>query len=65
MSRLPLYLALTLGLAVVADPALAKNLRSPDCSKVPGHPDCLYPHSPRDNRTPTAEQTGAPKEQSR
>jgi hypothetical protein len=60
MSRLPLTLALTLALAGAA-PALAKNQRNPDCSKVPGHPDCVYPTNPKGNHMPTAEQTGAPK----
>lgn len=27
-------------------PATANNTKKPDCWKVPGHPDCLYPPYP-------------------
>jgi len=43
LALLPLAAALCLAVSL---PAAASNAHKPDCWKVPGHPDCLYPPYP-------------------
>jgi hypothetical protein len=43
VALLPFAVAVAVALAT---PAAANNSRKPDCWKLPGHPDCLYPPYP-------------------
>lgn len=43
LNALTLFVALCMA---VGAPALASDAKKPDCWKVPGHPDCLYPPYP-------------------